>query len=172
MRKLPLICVSPSIKKLKESIPYRLPVTLTMKDEPHKLDKGQIQEGERFVNRLPEEWFFEINKDADDLEGILDYLEPAYEGPINLANEAYNVRRCKLLGMPYNEPPPILKEEAIMTRYDLGGGFRNLKAFIETSSTFNHMGIRACSKKEVSDDLLIMDAMLRDFLILILLFPI
>ncbi|GJV35844.1 RNA-directed DNA polymerase, eukaryota, reverse transcriptase zinc-binding domain protein, partial [Tanacetum coccineum] len=231
------------------------------------------------VNKLPEEWFSKVNKDADDLEGILNYLEPvAYEGPINLANEAYNVRRCKLLGMPYNEPPPILKEEAIMTRYDLGGGeiftksrifnieniprttenlaeirsevikakfkyedkgganrkhwcrpicqwkedkctkwascnphfdecdggdnphenkqywesnndelrttlewdelsfddwvmvafgkvcFSSLKAFIETSSTLNHTGIRACSKKEASDNLLIMDAMLREFL--------
>ncbi|GKE57461.1 hypothetical protein Tco_1496646, partial [Tanacetum coccineum] len=27
------------------------------------------------VNKLPEEWFLEVSRDKDDLEGIIDYLE-------------------------------------------------------------------------------------------------
>ncbi|GJU36814.1 hypothetical protein Tco_1185168 [Tanacetum coccineum] len=46
-----------------------------------------------------------IAKDEDDLEGILDYLEPrSYDGFINLDDEAYNKRRCRLFGtLQYEE---------------------------------------------------------------------
>ncbi|GJY53018.1 gag-pol polyprotein [Tanacetum coccineum] len=45
-------------------------------------------------------------EDEDDLEGILDYLEPrSYDGLIDLDNEAYNKRKCRLLGLTYEEPP-------------------------------------------------------------------
>ncbi|GJW63997.1 hypothetical protein Tco_0115881 [Tanacetum coccineum] len=75
------------------------------------------------VNKLPKEWFSRVSKDKDDLEGIIDYLEPTlYDGFINPDDEAYKQRRNKLLGMPYTEPPPILKEEAKITRYNLGDG--------------------------------------------------
>ncbi|GJR20669.1 hypothetical protein Tco_0969196 [Tanacetum coccineum] len=63
-------------------------------------------------DKLPEEWFSGVSKDMDDLEGIIDYLEPTlYEGFIDHNDEAYKRRRNKLLGMPYTEPPPIIKEE-------------------------------------------------------------
>ncbi|GJY28614.1 putative reverse transcriptase domain-containing protein [Tanacetum coccineum] len=75
------------------------------------------------INKLPEEWFSGVSKDKDDLEGIIDYLEPTlYDGFIDLDDEAYKIKRNKLLGMPYSEPPPILKEEAEITRYNLGAG--------------------------------------------------
>ncbi|GJX44026.1 retrovirus-related pol polyprotein from transposon TNT 1-94 [Tanacetum coccineum] len=46
------------------------------------------------------------SEDEDDLEGILDYLEPrSYDGLIDLDNEAYNKRKCRLLGLTYEEPP-------------------------------------------------------------------
>ncbi|GJV19853.1 hypothetical protein Tco_1368873 [Tanacetum coccineum] len=62
------------------------------------------------VNKLPEEWFSGVSEDKDDLEGIIDYLEPTlYDGFIDPDDEAYKQRRNKLLGMPYTEPPPILK---------------------------------------------------------------
>ncbi|GJU45701.1 hypothetical protein Tco_1202967, partial [Tanacetum coccineum] len=75
------------------------------------------------ASKLPEEWFLGVSMDKDDLEGIVDYLEPTmYDGFIDLDDEAYKLRRNKLLGMPYTEPSPILKEEAEITRYNLGGG--------------------------------------------------
>ncbi|GJZ61388.1 RNA-directed DNA polymerase, eukaryota, reverse transcriptase zinc-binding domain protein [Tanacetum coccineum] len=75
------------------------------------------------VNKLPEEWFSEISRDKDDLEGIIDYLEPTlYEGFIDHNDEAYKQRRNKLLGIPYIEPPQIKKEEAKITKYNLGAG--------------------------------------------------
>ncbi|GJV78807.1 hypothetical protein Tco_1514677, partial [Tanacetum coccineum] len=77
---------------------------------------------EAMVNKLPKEWFSRVSKDKDDLEGIIDYLEPTlYDGFINPDDEAYKQRRNKLLGMPYTEPPPILKEAEII-RYNLGAG--------------------------------------------------
>ncbi|GKB30619.1 hypothetical protein Tco_0870020 [Tanacetum coccineum] len=61
--------------------------------------------------------------DEDDIEGIIDYLEPtSYEGFIDLDDEEYNKRRCKLLGMPYIEPLPIIIEQVKITRYSLRPG--------------------------------------------------
>ncbi|GJY00256.1 hypothetical protein Tco_0357274 [Tanacetum coccineum] len=75
------------------------------------------------INKLLEEWFLRVSKDKDDLEGIIDYLEPTlYNGFIDHNDEAYKRRRNKLLGMPYIEPPPIVKEEAKITGYNLGAG--------------------------------------------------
>ncbi|GJY87587.1 hypothetical protein Tco_0502215 [Tanacetum coccineum] len=73
------------------------------------------------VDKLHEEWFEGSNKDKNDLEGIIDYLEPTlHDGFINSDDEAYNERRYKLLGMPYKKPPLILEEEAEVTRYSIG----------------------------------------------------
>ncbi|GJU50344.1 zinc knuckle CX2CX4HX4C containing protein [Tanacetum coccineum] len=74
-------------------------------------------------DKLNDNWFNNTSEDEDDSEGILDYLEPkAYEGFIDLDNEAYNKRRCKLLGMTYEEPIPILIEKVKVTRYTIGPG--------------------------------------------------
>ncbi|GJY50369.1 hypothetical protein Tco_0441216 [Tanacetum coccineum] len=77
----------------------------------------------------------------DDLEGIIDYLEPTlYDGFIDHNDEAYNRIRNKLLRMPYTEPPPIIKEEAKITKYNLGAGevftktkILNIKGFPRTA---------------------------------------
>ncbi|GKC76194.1 RNA-directed DNA polymerase, eukaryota, reverse transcriptase zinc-binding domain protein, partial [Tanacetum coccineum] len=89
------------------------------------------------VNKLHEEWFLEVSRDKDDLEGIIDYND-----------EAYKQRRNKLLGMPYTEPPPIKKEEAKITKYNLGAGevftktkILNIKEFPRTAA--NIADIRA-----------------------------
>ncbi|GJU57855.1 retrovirus-related pol polyprotein from transposon TNT 1-94 [Tanacetum coccineum] len=75
------------------------------------------------INKLPEEWFSRVSRDKDDLEGIIDYLEPTlYDGFIDHNDEAYKQMRNKLLGMPYTEPPLIVKEEAKITGYNLGAG--------------------------------------------------
>ncbi|GJY35801.1 putative RNA-directed DNA polymerase [Tanacetum coccineum] len=73
--------------------------------------------------KLNNDWFNNTSKDKDDLEGILDYLKPrSYDGFINLDDEAYNKRRCRLFGMTYGEPTPILIEKAKVTRYTVYPG--------------------------------------------------
>ncbi|GJX99330.1 hypothetical protein Tco_0356349 [Tanacetum coccineum] len=82
-----------------------------------------------------------VSRDMDDLEGIIDYLEPTlYDGFIDHNNKAYKQRRNKLPGMPYTEPPPIIKEEAEITKYNLGVGevftktkILNIKGFPRTA---------------------------------------
>ncbi|GKB51424.1 zinc knuckle CX2CX4HX4C containing protein [Tanacetum coccineum] len=93
------------------------------------------------INKLPEEWFSKVSIDKDDLEVIIDYLEPTlYDGFIDHNDKAYKSRRNKLLGMPYIEPPPIIKEEVEITRYNLGAGevftktkILNIKEFPRTA---------------------------------------
>ncbi|GJY23014.1 retrovirus-related pol polyprotein from transposon 17.6 [Tanacetum coccineum] len=52
----------------------------TLTEEPHDPEKcGETKEKAiigAMVNQLPEEWFLEVDRDKDDLEGIIDYLEP------------------------------------------------------------------------------------------------
>ncbi|GKE41834.1 hypothetical protein Tco_1469118, partial [Tanacetum coccineum] len=74
-------------------------------------------------DKLNNDWFNNTSEDEDDLEGILDYLKPrSHDGFIDLDDEAYNKRRCKLLGMTYDEPNLILIEKAKVTRYTVGPG--------------------------------------------------
>ncbi|GJZ59256.1 reverse transcriptase domain-containing protein [Tanacetum coccineum] len=47
-------------------------------------------------DKLNNDWFNNTSEDEDDLEGILDYLEPiSYDGFIDLDDEAYNKRRTR-----------------------------------------------------------------------------
>ncbi|GKA18390.1 hypothetical protein Tco_0698305 [Tanacetum coccineum] len=72
-------------------------------------------------DKLNDDLFNNTSEDEDDLEGLLDYLKPrSYDGFIDLDNKAYNKRRCKLLGMTYEEPTPIIIEKAKVTRYTVG----------------------------------------------------
>ncbi|GJR15290.1 hypothetical protein Tco_0797942 [Tanacetum coccineum] len=72
-------------------------------------------------DKLNADWFKVTSEDKDDLEGILDYLKPrSYNGFIDLDNKAYNKRRCRLLGLTYEEPPLILIEKVMVTRYTIG----------------------------------------------------
>ncbi|GJT19121.1 zinc knuckle CX2CX4HX4C containing protein [Tanacetum coccineum] len=83
-------------------------------------DKANIIIG-AIHDKLNDDWFNGKSEDEDDLEGILDYLEPkSYDGIINLDYEAYNQRKCRLLGSTYKEPPPILIEKVKITRYTIG----------------------------------------------------
>ncbi|GKC37878.1 hypothetical protein Tco_1050262 [Tanacetum coccineum] len=95
-----------------------------MKDQEHPKKCGETMTRaiiRAMVNKLPEESFSGVSEDKGDLEGIIDYLEPTlYDGFINPNDEAYKQRMDKLLGMPNTEPPLILKEEAEITRYNLG----------------------------------------------------
>ncbi|GKB40612.1 hypothetical protein Tco_0885554 [Tanacetum coccineum] len=94
------------------------------------LEVGNLEEcGEDKANtmlgvihdKLNNEWFNNTSEDEDDLEWILYYLKPrSYDGFIDLDDESYNKRRCRLLGMTYEEPTPILIEKAKVTRYTIG----------------------------------------------------
>ncbi|GJV01575.1 hypothetical protein Tco_1335144 [Tanacetum coccineum] len=54
---------------------------------------NEIRERERVINNLHDEWFKGTSDDEDDIEGIIDYLEPtSYDGFINLDEEEYNKR--------------------------------------------------------------------------------
>ncbi|GKD54690.1 zinc knuckle CX2CX4HX4C containing protein, partial [Tanacetum coccineum] len=66
-------------------------------EDPEKCKETKEREIIRaMVNKLPEEWFSEVNIDKDDLEGIIDYLEPIlYDGFIDYYDEAYKQRRSK-----------------------------------------------------------------------------
>nr|GEV29670.1 hypothetical protein [Tanacetum cinerariifolium] len=78
---------------------------------------------ETIINKLHDEWFKGTHEDNDDLEGIIDYLEQTlYDGFIDLDDEEYKERKCKLLGMPYIKPPLILIENIEVTRYSAGPG--------------------------------------------------
>ncbi|GJV88443.1 hypothetical protein Tco_1532381, partial [Tanacetum coccineum] len=69
-------------------------------------------------DKLNDDWFNNTGEDKEDLEGLLDYLKPeSYDRVVDLDNEAYIKRRCKLLGMTYKEPTPIRIEKAKVTRY-------------------------------------------------------
>nr|GEZ96568.1 hypothetical protein [Tanacetum cinerariifolium] len=74
-------------------------------------------------DKLNNDWFNNTSEAEDDLEGILDNLKPiSYDGFIDLDGEAYNNRRCILLGMTYEEPTLILIKNAKVTRYTVGLG--------------------------------------------------
>nr|GEU43716.1 hypothetical protein [Tanacetum cinerariifolium] len=87
---------------------------------------GESKENEilgTIINKLHDEWFMGTDEDDDDLEGIIDYLElTLYDGFINSDDEEYKKRKCRLLGMPYVKPPPILIEKVNVTRYSIGPG--------------------------------------------------
>ncbi|GJT31228.1 retrovirus-related pol polyprotein from transposon TNT 1-94, partial [Tanacetum coccineum] len=85
-------------------------------------------------DKLNNDWFNNTSEDEYDLEGILDYLKPrSHDRFIDLDDEAYNKRRCGLLGMIYEEPTPILIEKAKVTRYTVGQG--------ETYTKVNVLGV-------------------------------
>ncbi|GJT77506.1 hypothetical protein Tco_1044231 [Tanacetum coccineum] len=112
------------------------------------------------INKLPEEWFLGVSKDMDDLEGIIDYLEPTlYEGFIDHNDEAYKRRRNKLLGMPYTVALPIIKEEAEITRYNQGAGevftktkILNIKEFARTTPNIADIRAEIINNKNASSE--------------------
>ncbi|GKB07040.1 hypothetical protein Tco_0835273 [Tanacetum coccineum] len=109
-------------------------------------------------DKLNDGWFKDTNEDEDDFEKIIDYLEPKlYNGFTNLDYEAYNERKCKLLGMVYKEPSSILIEKAKVTRYKVRPGetYTNVKVLgiDEMPRTRDNVAtIRAKLMDEISTD--------------------
>ncbi|GJS00732.1 zinc knuckle CX2CX4HX4C containing protein [Tanacetum coccineum] len=83
-------------------------------------DKANIMLGV-IHDKLNNNWFNNTSEDEDNLKEILYHLKPrSYDGFIDLDDEAYNKRRCRWLGMTYEESTPILIEKAKVTRYTVG----------------------------------------------------
>nr|GEW00629.1 hypothetical protein [Tanacetum cinerariifolium] len=84
---------------------------------------GESKENEilgTVLNKLHDEWFKGTYEDDDDLEGIIDYLKPTlYEGFVDSDDEEYKERKCRLLGMTYIKPLPILIEKVSAVRRQL-----------------------------------------------------
>nr|GEX94463.1 hypothetical protein [Tanacetum cinerariifolium] len=85
---------------------------------------------ETIINKLHDEWFKGTDEDDEDLEGIIDFLEPTlYDEFIDSGDEEYKERKCRMLEIPYIKPPPILIEKVNVTRYSIGPGevYRKIK---------------------------------------------
>ena len=106
--------------------------TKSMDEEEHENsdeDKGQACETSPSVDRdrqifkliedkLDKDWYKGTESDDDDLEGIVDYIDlQGYDRFMNMDDEAYEQRRCKLLGIPYDKPPPIQAKTFEITMY-------------------------------------------------------
>ncbi|GJX22949.1 putative reverse transcriptase domain-containing protein [Tanacetum coccineum] len=95
------------------------------------------------------------HEDDDDLEGIIDYLEPTlYDGFIDSDDEEYKEKKCKFLGMTYIILPSILIEKVNVTRYSVGPGEVYIKIKVleveELSKTRGNIAnIRAGITKEI-----------------------
>nr|GEX48536.1 RNA-directed DNA polymerase, eukaryota, reverse transcriptase zinc-binding domain protein [Tanacetum cinerariifolium] len=75
------------------------------------------------INKLHDEWFKGTHEDDVDLEDIIDCLVPTlYDGYIDLNDEEYKERKCRLLGMSYIKPPQVLIEKVKVTRHSVDPG--------------------------------------------------
>ncbi|GKD67041.1 hypothetical protein Tco_1309149, partial [Tanacetum coccineum] len=110
-----------------------------------------------FHDKLNDDWFNGTNEEEDDLEGIIDYLEPkSYNRFIDLDDEAYNERKSKFLGISYRKPSPILIEKVEVIRYTIGTRETHKKRVIGIDemprTRDNIVAIRAGLMKEMAND--------------------
>ena len=93
-------------------------------DEEIEVSSIEIKDNlilEIIEDKLDESWYKGTESDDEDLLGITEYLDiQGYDEFTNPEDEAYEQRRCKLLGIPYKEPPPIHTETFEVTRYSIG----------------------------------------------------
>ena len=67
----------------------------------------------------------DAHSNSNNVDAIMDYLElQGSEGFTDPDDETYEQRRCKLLGLPYKRPPPIIAETYEVTRYHVGANER------------------------------------------------
>ncbi|GKC25822.1 hypothetical protein Tco_1027972 [Tanacetum coccineum] len=74
-------------------------------------------------DHLNDDWFTGMTDDDDDLDCIVNYLElQSYDEFVDIKDEVYKERMCKLIGMMYKKPSPIINKKAKITRYTVGPG--------------------------------------------------
>jgi hypothetical protein len=97
---------------------------IVAKEEEHKIKWGEEKDRckkELIEDKLDNEWFKGTESDDDDIDGIIYYLElQGHDGFTDPDDEAYEQRRCKLLGLTHTKPPLIIAEAYEVTRYNLG----------------------------------------------------
>ncbi|GKC32091.1 putative reverse transcriptase domain-containing protein, partial [Tanacetum coccineum] len=97
-----------------------------------KIKYGEVDETMK-KKILTEHWRKRFGIDYDDIDDFYDpdqcgesknneIRERIIHGFMDLDEAEYNKRRCRLLGMPYIEPLPIIIEQVKITRYSLGPG--------------------------------------------------
>ncbi|GJU16044.1 zinc knuckle CX2CX4HX4C containing protein [Tanacetum coccineum] len=103
---------------------YEIDVQESYEEDPEECEEDKANAVIGVVqDKLNDDWFSGTSEDEDDLEGIIDYLEPkSYKGFIDLNDEAYNERKYKLLGITYRKPSPILIKKVKVIRYTIGPG--------------------------------------------------
>ncbi|GJW91906.1 hypothetical protein Tco_0883034 [Tanacetum coccineum] len=74
-------------------------------------------------DHLNDDWFTGMTDDDDDLDCIVNYLElQSYDEFVDIKDEVYKERMCKLIGMMYKKPSPIINKKVEVTRYTVGLG--------------------------------------------------
>ncbi|GJZ89841.1 hypothetical protein Tco_0661768 [Tanacetum coccineum] len=64
-------------------------------------------------DRLSDDWFTGTTDNGDDLDCVVDYLElQSHNNFVDIKDEAYKKRMCKLLDRTYKEPSPITIERS------------------------------------------------------------
>ncbi|GKE68156.1 retrotransposon gag protein [Tanacetum coccineum] len=105
--------------------------------------------------KLDDDWFTETINNEDNLDGIVDYLElKSHDDFIDINDEAYKERMCKLLGMTYIKPSPILIKKIEVSRYTIVPGesytkVMNLGIEEMCMNKFNVAAVRAELIKEM-----------------------
>lgn len=108
-------------------------------------------------DKLNDDWYKGTESDDDDIDGMVEYLDlQGYDEFTDMDNEAYEQRRCKLLGILYKKPPPIHAETFKVTRYSIGPDEKftkivsqDKKEFVRTSA--NVAWIRQNLMKEMDE---------------------
>ncbi|GKB00114.1 DNA-binding pseudobarrel domain-containing protein [Tanacetum coccineum] len=107
------------------------------RNEVQRLGKSKPWEGRKkeltldvVLDKLDDDWFTGTINDEDDLDRIFDYLElKSHDDFIDINNEAYKGRMCKLLGMTYKKPSSILIKKVEVTRNLCVGNKRILNCY-------------------------------------------
>ncbi|GKD97454.1 hypothetical protein Tco_1381351 [Tanacetum coccineum] len=93
------------------------------KSEPWKGEKNGTDILDAELDKLDDDWFTVTINDDSNLDGIVDYFDlKPHDDFIDINDEAYKERICKLLGMTYKNPSPILIEKVEVPRYMIGPG--------------------------------------------------
>nr|GEY52113.1 hypothetical protein [Tanacetum cinerariifolium] len=72
------------------------------------------------LDKVDDDWFSGTINDEDDLDGIVDYMElKSHDDFVNINDEGYKERMCKLLGITYKKPSSILIKKVEVTRYTI-----------------------------------------------------
>ncbi|GJY02916.1 hypothetical protein Tco_0361068 [Tanacetum coccineum] len=111
-----------------EEIDYRC--SMLDQGEPWEIKAVEVPNKERDIDlssvvklKLDDDWFTVTINDDGNLDGIVDYFDlKPHDDFIDINDEAYKERICKLLGMTYKNPSPILIEKVEVPRYMIGPG--------------------------------------------------